>query len=278
MNTLRIPAKITLIVFLNLLCLFIGKEVLAATVNISITDFQFTPNSVTIDLGDTVTWTNNGNFTHTTTADHPAGLWDKTLAPGASYSRVFSAPDKFTFHCKIHTSMTGTIIVRTTDQTHVQMGKDIIATTVPLNLNLTGRNLSLVYLGSYIVNTQSGCANCHSCPTYKPGNNPYQGQPKLFNTTTYLAGGTSVTGGGVTAVSANLTPDSSGKPAGLSLNGFKNLLRTGHDPDVPGALLQVMPWPVFGAMSDRDLSGIYEYLLAIPPSATPTTLCTQPGQ
>ena len=49
-------------------------------------------------------------------------------------------------------------------------------------------------------------------------------------------------------------------------------MRTGRDlknrpPHVPSAevdLLQVMPWPVYRNMSDRDLRAIYEYLRAIP--------------
>jgi len=42
-------------------------------------------------------------------------------------------------------------------------------------------------------------------------------------------------------------------------------LRTGHNPnDPPGVLLQVMPWPVFGKKTDRDLRAIYEYLSALP--------------
>ena len=66
--------------------------------------------------------------------------------------------------------------------------------------------------------------------------------------------------------SPNLTPDASGKPAGLTLDQFIITLRTGHNPlDPPGALLQIMPWPAFGKKTDLDLRAIYEYLSAIPP-------------
>ena len=42
-------------------------------------------------------------------------------------------------------------------------------------------------------------------------------------------------------------------------------VRTGHNPlDPPGPPLQIMPWPVFGKMTSRDLLAIYEYLRAIP--------------
>ena len=54
------------------------------------------------------------------------------------------------------------------------------------------------------------------------------------------------------------------------------MLRTGHDVDEPGRILQVMPWPVFSNMTDRDLRAIYEYLRAIP-HAEPG-VCVAPGQ
>ena len=43
------------------------------------------------------------------------------------------------------------------------------------------------------------------------------------------------------------------------------VLRTGEDPDNPGHVLQVMPWPVYGKMTEGDLRAVYEYLRAIPP-------------
>jgi len=45
-------------------------------------------------------------------------------------------------------------------------------------------------------------------------------------------------------------------------------MRHGHDPDNAGQLLQVMPWPVYGKMIERDLAAVYEYLSAIPHAET----------
>jgi plastocyanin len=261
---------------LFVLLLFCSAQVFAAVVTVNITNFQFSSNSITINAGDSVKWVNNDTSFHTTTSD-TAGLWDSGfLANGTSFTHVFKTAGTFKYHCGIHSTMTATIIVRslTIEQTRIEAGK----TLAPTQLNLVGKNANLAYLGSYIVNAQAGCANCHSCPTYKVGNNPYLGQPKKFNPVAYLAGGVKVSGGGVMAVSANLTPDATGKPASLTLTAFKNLLRTGKDPDVPNALLPVMPWPIFGSMSDHDLTAVYEYLRAIPAAATPATLCEQPGQ
>ncbi|MFL6194765.1 MAG: cytochrome C [Thermoanaerobaculia bacterium] len=130
----------------------------------------------------------------------------------------------------------------------------------PVHLNLKGKDRALVGLGSYIVNAQAACNDCHTNPPFAAGGDPYQGEPKRINAAHYLAGGTQF--GPFT--SANITPDPQGLPAGLTLKEFKDVMRNGHDPDEPDELLQVMPWPIYGEMTDRDLRAIYEYLRSIP--------------
>lgn len=132
----------------------------------------------------------------------------------------------------------------------------------PVPLKLKGRNRELVGLGSYIVNAQGGCNDCHTNPPYAPGGDPFQGEPEQINVDGYLAGG--VQFGPFT--SANITPDENGLPAGKTFQEFKRLMRTGHTDRHPelGPLLQVMPWPVYGNMTDRDLKAVWEYLSAIP--------------
>lgn len=142
----------------------------------------------------------------------------------------------------------------------------------PVPLNFRERDRDLVGLGSYIVNAQAACADCHTCPTYSPGHNPFQGGDGKINAKNYLAGG--VPFGPV--VSANITPDASGKPAGLDFDEYLELIRTGHDPDQPNEILQVMPWPIFRNMNDRDILAIYTYLSSIP-HAEPGA-CSGPGQ
>jgi hypothetical protein len=141
-------------------------------------------------------------------------------------------------------------------QSQIQRGFEIN----PVPLDLKGKNRALVGLGSYIVNT-TGCNDCHTNPSYAPGGNPFLGQPEQVNVAGFLAGGQHFG----PFVSANLTPDALGRPAGLTLEQFISTLRTGHNPlDPPGVLLQVMPWPAFGKKTDRDLTAIYEYLRSIP--------------
>ena len=143
----------------------------------------------------------------------------------------------------------------------IQRGFEI----APVPLNLKGRNRALVGLGSYIVNT-GGCNDCHTNPSYAEGGDPFLGQPEQINVPCYLSGGMDFG----PFRSRNLTPDQHGLPAGLTLEEFIHVLRTGEDttspfnPPFDNGLLQVMPWPVFGKKTDRDLTAIYEYLSAIP--------------
>lgn len=141
-------------------------------------------------------------------------------------------------------------------QSQIQRGYEIN----PVPLNLQGKNRALVGLGSYIINT-GACIECHTHPSYLPGGSPYLGQPEHINVDQFMTGGRKF--GPFTA--ANLTPDALGRPAGLTLDEFISVLRTGHDPDAPaGSLLQIMPWPSFGKKTDMDLRAMYEYLSAIP--------------
>jgi hypothetical protein len=134
----------------------------------------------------------------------------------------------------------------------------------PVRLNLRGKDPQLVGLGSYIVNGQGGCNDCHTNPPFAEGGDPFMGQPTRINTAGFLAGGNAFG----PFVSRNLTPDAEGRPAGLTFQQFERTIRTGIDlkqahPEI-SPLLQVMPWPVYRSMTDRDLRAIYEYLRAIP--------------
>jgi hypothetical protein len=111
-------------------------------------------------------------------------------------------------------------------------------------LNLAGKNRSLVGLGSYYVNGPSDCVGCHGSETG------------------YLGGGNVF--GPVQA--RNLTPDAAGLPAGLTLEAFKQVMRSGTDFKglfPPGPLI-VMPWPAYQHGTERWTEAVYEYLSAIP--------------
>ena len=78
--------------------------------NVSINYSAFSPGSLTIKTGTTVTWKNDDNMTHTATAN--GGSFDTgDIAPGASKSYTFTTAGSFPYHCTYHSGMTGTIVV-----------------------------------------------------------------------------------------------------------------------------------------------------------------------
>ena len=63
-----------------------------------------------------------------------------------------------------------------TEASRIQKGYQI----APVPLRLRGRDRALVGLGSYIVNAQGGCNDCHTNPPYAEGGDPFLGQPAIF--------------------------------------------------------------------------------------------------
>jgi hypothetical protein len=73
-------------------------------------DFFFSPPSVTIAVGDTVTWHNSGQAPHTATAND--GSFDTgTINAGGSGSHTFNSAGTFSYICTIHPNMHGTVRV-----------------------------------------------------------------------------------------------------------------------------------------------------------------------
>ena len=100
-------AVISLIVF-GLVAI---DQAAAATKAVAIKDFAFTPDKVSVAVGDTVTWTNketDGTVHHVKFDD---GAESTDIAPGKSYSRSFSKKGSYHYICSLHTYMEGTVTV-----------------------------------------------------------------------------------------------------------------------------------------------------------------------
>jgi plastocyanin len=82
-----------------------------ASPEIRIENFQFTPATVTVPVGTTVNWANNDGTLHTVTSTtkvfSSAGLDD-----GGVFSYTFTSPGTYSYFCKLHPHMTGTIVVK----------------------------------------------------------------------------------------------------------------------------------------------------------------------
>jgi len=89
----------------------VTSEAVGATggATIEIAGFDF-GDPVTIRSGDTVTVVNTDPASHTWTAE--GGEWDSgNLAQNDSFDFTFNEPGEYAFFCRIHPTMTGTVIV-----------------------------------------------------------------------------------------------------------------------------------------------------------------------
>ena len=85
---------------------------LAATRTVDITQAGFTPNKVTIDYGDTVTWTNKDVSNHQVLADQAAFPTSPVLAANQTYSHTFTKSGSFGYRDAFNTNRRGTVVVR----------------------------------------------------------------------------------------------------------------------------------------------------------------------
>lgn len=87
-----------------------GSSEPVATTKVSMAkSYRFDPNTIRIKVGDTVTWTNNDNFTHTVKFD---GQEDHKVGRGDSVSITFDNPGRYHYVCTLHSKdMSGTVIV-----------------------------------------------------------------------------------------------------------------------------------------------------------------------
>jgi plastocyanin len=91
-------------------CAATGSTDPVATNDVSMAkSYRFDPNTIRIKAGDTVTWTNNDNFTHTVKVD---GQDDHKVGRGDSVSISFDKPGRYHYVCTLHSNdMSGTVIV-----------------------------------------------------------------------------------------------------------------------------------------------------------------------
>jgi amicyanin len=81
------------------------------TYTIDIANFAFSPKTLTIHTGDTITWTNKDSAPHTVTSDSGSELDSPTLNTNQIYTHTFSTAGTYDYHCTVHPMMKATIIV-----------------------------------------------------------------------------------------------------------------------------------------------------------------------
>jgi plastocyanin len=96
-----------------------SPKLAAAATTVRIDNFAFTPKTLTVPVGATVTWVNHDDVPHTATAKAAAGGGDaqqpafdsNTIDSDERFSFTFTAAGTYPYYCKVHPHMTGTIIV-----------------------------------------------------------------------------------------------------------------------------------------------------------------------
>jgi plastocyanin len=89
----------------------------AATFQVNITDDLFCgtsqPCTTNFTAGDTVHWVWMGIHQHSTTSDAGSGqVWDSGQhGNGFTFDQTFNTPGSYSYHCTVHATMHGTIVV-----------------------------------------------------------------------------------------------------------------------------------------------------------------------
>ena len=82
----------------------------SSTDSVTIKDFKFTPNQVNVKAGAKITWTNQDGANHIVAFDDNSFMSDE-LANGDTVTFTFDKKGTYTYHCGIHPSMKGTVVV-----------------------------------------------------------------------------------------------------------------------------------------------------------------------
>jgi amicyanin len=112
MSRLRILPLAALLATL-LVAPFTGTAYAATGYHVPIANYAYDPATLTVTVGDTVTWTNEDTVPHTvTTSSGPVALNSPNLSKGQSWSFTFTVAGTYLYYCAVHPYMRAEVIVR----------------------------------------------------------------------------------------------------------------------------------------------------------------------
>jgi plastocyanin len=83
----------------------------AANAEVKIDNFVFGPQTLTVPVGATVTWTNKDDIPHTTVSTD--GVFkSKVMDTDEKFSYTFTKAGTFSYYCSVHPKMTGKVVVQ----------------------------------------------------------------------------------------------------------------------------------------------------------------------
>jgi plastocyanin len=83
----------------------------AANAEVKIDNFSFGPETLTVPVGATVTWTNKDDIPHTTVSTDGA-FKSKVMDTDEKFSYTFAKAGTYPYYCTIHPKMTGKVVVQ----------------------------------------------------------------------------------------------------------------------------------------------------------------------
>ena len=105
-------------VMIAMLLLFAGSPSVTANdqpsaenAEVTIDNFVFGPQTITVPVGATVTWTNKDDIPHTSVSTD--GVFkSKVLDTDEKFSYTFTKAGEYSYYCTIHPKMTGKVVVQ----------------------------------------------------------------------------------------------------------------------------------------------------------------------
>ena len=87
------------------------QQAAAATAEVKIDNFSFSPQEITVSAGTTIVWTNRDDIPHTVVSDDKV-FKSKVLDTDQQFSFTFTKPGSYPYFCSIHPKMTATVVVK----------------------------------------------------------------------------------------------------------------------------------------------------------------------
>ncbi|MGW1197091.1 cupredoxin domain-containing protein [Streptomyces sp. NPDC002536] len=88
-----------------------AQTTFAATTQVPIVNYAYSPATLKVSRGTTVTWTNQDSAPHTVTSSVSGPLDSPMLDQNDTFSFTFSNAGTFSYYCAVHPSMKGTVVV-----------------------------------------------------------------------------------------------------------------------------------------------------------------------
>ncbi|WP_329056157.1 cupredoxin family copper-binding protein [Amycolatopsis sp. NBC_01488] len=91
---------------------FVATPAQAATQQVMMAGYAFSPAALTVHVGDTVTWTQHDQAPHdATTTSAPVSFRSPQLSQGQSWSYTFRTPGTYAYYCSVHPDMRASVTV-----------------------------------------------------------------------------------------------------------------------------------------------------------------------